>query len=891
MARADVHAAGGAAAAAAQGADELRLLAAGASPRRSPGPPPGAALVFVLICRLAHRCDELSRTVAAALWAPSGEALPEREVLLVAFGAESRAARAVWLGSAFARRCGAAPREGALLPEILRAVAAAPELGELGEMQVGAAAAQLLQPLECLTVVQLHEDAGVLVDPGPLAAYARPCGPARRAAAVLGAHEDFYGDAAAVVDACRSGGAQCAAASLGPVSLHSSACVHLMNALAAAPADSAEDSASWLTAGVAAAAAGRGARAAQRARPVAPRGGAADAPRAVPLRGRVHFWVRLDQGERPRAADSFSPDPGRGWEYQLAAVACIWASKTVYHERDTTLHLVLPHDRGVIHADRSLLGDMPGRDDLSRPDSRAPHEENVVPALLAAPLEEAPFAEAFARAAAADGEGTGRLLVLEVANDAPQLAIADPAVPCRSATAAAPCEPPLHVLFNLQCPPLPAGLEAAVSRRALPPPCRAAGVGLPRALVLLQCLHSVGRLKPLVAPRRLGEPSGAGGQARPIAVGVAEFAARWAPDAEAAAAAAGAAGDRPLDAARLRLSGTVAGVRFLGKMAFLGLEGGGARVQVVAPVHGWGDAQYEAMKSLAPGSVAELDGVPAVSAQGRLALLADSVASASAPLAAPPPLPRLPALGLPPGAVVCVKPHGIPARPEARQQKGDRQTAEGIVRQQQQGQGAAQLRCAEPAVGRDESGAILFLPKGPAAAAPAAAWRAARRTWIALVGGPAPPPGEWSCGQPLRDLAREVRAAAGKEEAAARPARPALTRVTTLHVWPLAGAALVAAEPLEGFLTWQVRRHLALSGHPVIGDPRAGSGVVNRTFSRTYALSRCCLHLWKVRGNAVEVGQDLEVTAPFTEDLLGALQRLPRGGAPGLDAAALGLAP
>ncbi|MEQ1893847.1 MAG: RluA family pseudouridine synthase [Planctomycetota bacterium] len=71
----------------------------------------------------------------------------------------------------------------------------------------------------------------------------------------------------------------------------------------------------------------------------------------------------------------------------------------------------------------------------------------------------------------------------------------------------------------------------------------------------------------------------------------------------------------------------------------------------------------------------------------------------------------------------------------------------------------------------------------------------------------------------------------------------------------------------------QVRRHLALAGHPVCGDPFYGRERLNRWLAARHGLTRLFLHAWRLvipRGQAAA----LEIEAPLATDLEEVLQRL-----------------
>eukprot|EP00756_Hemistasia_phaeocysticola_P026264 Hpha_TRINITY_DN16050_c2_g4::TRINITY_DN16050_c2_g4_i1::g.121507::m.121507 len=419
----------------------------------------------------------------------------------------------------------------------------------------------------------------------------------------------------------------------------------------------------------------------------------------------------------------------------------------------------------------------------------------------------------------------------------------------------------MHVLLNLD-PPQTVLEESCWVTRSLEG-CGGGvseGVEAVRSLVLLQGLVSVGRLCGMIR-NQLGHTT-------PPITSPAEIAERW------GAALAGEAvsrEDRILDEQQIVVEGRVTGVRFLGRVAFLGISNGGCRLHVVARVHDWGERQYEAMKAVCTGVDLCLQGRVGISSQGRLCLFADRLLSASTPLRGADSLVEITPSGLPEGGVLIVKPAGMLARREGKMQKGDRESVECTMRH---GREELQLRVVPEAPPREASGLCLLLPKR----AKWREWENAEHTWVALVGCVRGCADHGTCREPLRDLARESRLCGDAE----RAPHPAATRWRLLHRWPSLGVALAAVERLEGRVTWQLQRHLALSGHPVVGDPHAGERVLNRTFGRTYGFRRSFLHLWKVEPLPGTV-----YSAPLTHDLLELLQLMPSE-AP-FDPAVLGL--
>ncbi len=119
-------------------------------------------------------------------------------------------------------------------------------------------------------------------------------------------------------------------------------------------------------------------------------------------------------------------------------------------------------------------------------------------------------------------------------------------------------------------------------------------------------------------------------------------------------------------------------------------------------------------------------------------------------------------------------------------------------------------------------------------------------------------------------------------------ARPAHSEFRRLAPFAAVRATLLCARIHSGRYH-QIRRHLAESGHHVLGDPRYGKARANRLFESHHGLARLFLHAWRL-DVAHPAGGRLAVTAPLASDLAAVLARL--GGVPQeLDSLAPALAP
>jgi len=74
--------------------------------------------------------------------------------------------------------------------------------------------------------------------------------------------------------------------------------------------------------------------------------------------------------------------------------------------------------------------------------------------------------------------------------------------------------------------------------------------------------------------------------------------------------------------------------------------------------------------------------------------------------------------------------------------------------------------------------------------------------------------------------------------------------------------------------THQIRAHLRIIGHPVVGDPRYGDGRLNREVQEKYGLRRQFLHASRLRFPHPETGEPVEILSPLAPDLEKALDRM-----------------
>lgn len=63
----------------------------------------------------------------------------------------------------------------------------------------------------------------------------------------------------------------------------------------------------------------------------------------------------------------------------------------------------------------------------------------------------------------------------------------------------------------------------------------------------------------------------------------------------------------------------------------------------------------------------------------------------------------------------------------------------------------------------------------------------------------------------------------------------------------------------------QIRRHLALIGHPVLGDGKYGNFALNKEIRRTRGLNRLLLHASRLVISAAALGYPLDVQAPLPD--------------------------
>jgi len=287
-----------------------------------------------------------------------------------------------------------------------------------------------------------------------------------RSTVCFGVHEDFVAELGIIRNVAVNSGACCQAAQLGPVALHSSACLHLLASVRPGvarapmtpvrPATVQTSCAQW-------------AASARRFR------------RTLPRRQPIRFILALQ--EHPSASSA-----SRAEVHQAIVAACL-VSKSVYDERDTRIMLVWPGAGGMraVTVDRSLLGVTEGR---------------FVPAEL--PVLDAFNLELSARELAFE------LALEQLLAECSRLAFAPPVAvrvveggptkwPERTNQAIWPTDPPLLLFLQWQGP-LPLPEEATLAAPG--------GNVTARTLVVLQHWHTMGVLAAAVSPR--GEMPGRG---------------------------------------------------------------------------------------------------------------------------------------------------------------------------------------------------------------------------------------------------------------------------------------------------------------------------------------------------------------------------------------------
>lgn len=115
----------------------------------------------------------------------------------------------------------------------------------------------------------------------------------------------------------------------------------------------------------------------------------------------------------------------------------------------------------------------------------------------------------------------------------------------------------------------------------------------------------------------------------------------------------------------------------------------------------------------------------------------------------------------------------------------------------------------------------------------------------------------------------ESRAPLVDDKGVERVAHSEFARIAT---FPGARATLLCARIRTG-RSHQIRRHLALLGHHVLGDTRYGKARANRRAARALGLTRLFLHAWRL-DVPHPAGGRLSVTAPPSAELHAVLERL-----------------
>lgn len=161
---------------------------------------------------------------------------------------------------------------------------------------------------------------------------------------------------------------------------------------------------------------------------------------------------------------------------------------------------------------------------------------------------------------------------------------------------------------------------------------------------------------------------------------------------------------------------------------------------------------------------------------------------------------------------------------------------------------------------RGTSGALLFARSPEVARALASQFGSGHveKSYLALVRGVPPEAG-------VIDYAIQ-----NKEDG---PRVPAVTHFRRIAPSPVDRCSLVEALPLTGRLH-QIRRHLRHIDHPLVGDVKHGSGVINRHYRATYALHRLALHAHRLAFLHPVTGERVQINAPMPDDLGAPLEAL-----------------
>lgn len=173
---------------------------------------------------------------------------------------------------------------------------------------------------------------------------------------------------------------------------------------------------------------------------------------------------------------------------------------------------------------------------------------------------------------------------------------------------------------------------------------------------------------------------------------------------------------------------------------------------------------------------------------------------------------------------------------------------------------------------RETSGVLLLARTAPVERALKAAFRrnALHKSYLALVDG-CPQRAEFVVDAPLAPGHGAIK----MKMVACADAPPAVTRFWTLASW--GGRSLLLARPEHG-RTHQIRAHLALAGHPIVGDKIYGSqgegwflrhavGGEQAAPAAELAWPRQCLHAWRIALPAVEGLAAQTFSAPWPADL------------------------
>ena len=818
-------------------------------------------LGFILVGRASHRLDEMARCLTAAIWGDVKATIDITLFLLSPDGGEVSLVKVDVVK--FKEAVGPVPDEETIIKKVLQLGKRANKHPTLKECILTESFLQQYDDNSDV-LVELHEDAQLTLASGfsnsnlknsqKLSSIRKLSSEWNRTLWLFGVHEDFLKEVRTVREHLQKVLQHTIRVSLGPVSLHSSACVHVVcgfltacrpsiphkvfDSIAEIILDDKLNNLSILN----------------------PRLRVSldleCGMRCVPDRGAIHFFIKIDN-------DSLHPNI----TIHLSTIAAIWASKSTYRSRDTKLHLIYESDV-VKTYDRTLLDYMPRQND----DGKAPNNKNVLLALEKCNLE-MKSSDVITTLLEATCKKKS-FLVLECSDShwSHPLHVDDEFISCSDPR---PREEPLFCFVNSRCPDLS---EISQQKQVVKMSTCIRGssttifsIAIPRVILTLQGLHSLGRLKGLV--RKYGSCENQIATSTSKNITASEVLNFWNSEGFELQREPSPGDEIITKSPTWTITAPVAAVRAQGTMAFLGvLTTTNDRIQVICPLRDWPIEDIHSIRKAHAGDYISLIATSGYTPKGRLSLFASKLISHTVGEPIDHCNPTL--IKTYESFLTCIKPSGKVTHLTSTTRSGDRPTVACLATKMfNDGGRLYPVHLVE----KDTSGLTLFSKDSKKTETLSEMLRVSAKQFIvvasALEGVTLPAQGDtWINEKPLKEVVREKKDGKAKKSANRRQASRIPTEARTVFKClveiPSAKAVILLAKP-ETSCTRQIRRHLSDINLYIVGDHLQGTSLVNRNFAKTYSFTSTAIHFYSATNpKFCEMGSNEEtLSSPLPAEL------------------------